>query len=258
MRLVCPNCDAEYEVDAAVIPDTGRDVQCSNCGHAWFQLPPEVEAEIAAEEALFTAPPVTTALPEAPEPAPAPAAEPARSLDESVLSVLREEAEREAAARRAEAPQPIETQTEMGLEPAAPPTVDPVARRIARLKGAEPEPPPPAPTKPQTRRELLPEIEEINSTLRATSEKRSGEAGVVSETLTPQRRRGAFRNGFLLIIVVAVLGTAVYAMAPRLSQQIPAAAPALSRYVAGVDAGRIWLDSTIKGLTASLRGASGE
>ena len=54
MRLVCPNCDAEYEVDATVIPDTGRDVQCSNCGHAWFQLPAAVEAEIAAEEALFT------------------------------------------------------------------------------------------------------------------------------------------------------------------------------------------------------------
>ena len=53
MRLVCPNCDAEYEVDAAEIPDGGRDVQCSNCGHAWFQLSPEVEAELAAEEALF-------------------------------------------------------------------------------------------------------------------------------------------------------------------------------------------------------------
>ncbi len=264
MRLVCPNCDAEYEVDAAVIPDNGRDVQCSNCGHAWFQLPPEVEAEIAAEEALFTAPPAADEPPEAAPPAPAaapePPPEPARSLDDTVLAVLREEAEREAAARRAEAPQPIETQTELGLQPAAaPPAADPVARRIARLKGAEPEPPPPAvPAKPQTRRELLPEIEEINSTLRATSEKRAGEAAVVSDTLAPRRRRSAFRNGFLLIIVVAVLGTAVYAMAPRLSQQIPAAAPALSRYVAGVDAGRIWLDGTIKRLTGTLRGASAE
>ena len=48
MRLVCPNCDAEYEVDAAAIPLPGRDVQCSNCGHAWFQAHPELEA---AEEA---------------------------------------------------------------------------------------------------------------------------------------------------------------------------------------------------------------
>ncbi|MGB5871974.1 MAG: zinc-ribbon domain-containing protein, partial [Albidovulum sp.] len=37
MRLICPNCDAQYEVEDAVIPDEGRDVQCSNCGTTWFQ-----------------------------------------------------------------------------------------------------------------------------------------------------------------------------------------------------------------------------
>jgi predicted Zn finger-like uncharacterized protein len=39
MRITCPNCGAQYEVDARVIPDMGRDVQCSNCGHTWFQRP---------------------------------------------------------------------------------------------------------------------------------------------------------------------------------------------------------------------------
>ena len=146
---------------------------------------------------------------------------------------------------------------------ASPPRPSPPHRRPSRTQAPprparQSAPPPAVPAKPQTRRELLPEIEEINSTLRATSEKRAGEAAVVSDTLAPRRRRSAFRNGFLLIIVVAVLGTAVYAMAPRLSQQIPAAAPALSRYVAGVDAGRIWLDGTIKRLTGTLRGASAE
>ena len=42
---------------------------------------------------------------------------PRRSIDESVLAVLREEAEREAEARKAEAPPVVETQTEMGLVP---------------------------------------------------------------------------------------------------------------------------------------------
>ena len=40
MRLVCPNCSAQYEIDGSMIPDEGRDVQCSNCGHTWFELPP--------------------------------------------------------------------------------------------------------------------------------------------------------------------------------------------------------------------------
>lgn len=37
MRLICPNCVAQYEVDEGVIPSEGRDVQCANCGHNWFQ-----------------------------------------------------------------------------------------------------------------------------------------------------------------------------------------------------------------------------
>ena len=275
MRLVCPNCDAEYEVDATVIPDTGRDVQCSNCGHAWFQLPAGVEAELAAEEELFTPPPAPQAAPadpaiafspesdsEAPDdPADAPpAAEPAapsRSIDESVLAVLREEAERELVARRAESPAPIETQTEMGLvqpPPPAPP-VDPVARRIARMKGVAVEPPVPA--KPQTRREMLPEIEEINSTLRATSERRSGEAAAIAATMDRPRASG-FRNGFLLVVVLATVVIALYAMAPRLAQQIPGAAPALGAYVAAVDAARIGLDNGVQWLIGVLRGQTGE
>ena len=40
MRLICPNCSAQYEIDVSLIPDEGRDVQCSNCGHTWFELPP--------------------------------------------------------------------------------------------------------------------------------------------------------------------------------------------------------------------------
>ncbi|MEB8388607.1 zinc-ribbon domain-containing protein [Rhodobacteraceae bacterium KMM 6894] len=41
MRLTCPNCGAQYEVPDDVIPDSGRDVQCSNCGDTWFQAHPD-------------------------------------------------------------------------------------------------------------------------------------------------------------------------------------------------------------------------
>ena len=37
MRLICPNCGAQYEVADDVIPQDGRDVQCSNCGHTWLE-----------------------------------------------------------------------------------------------------------------------------------------------------------------------------------------------------------------------------
>ena len=278
MRLVCPNCDAEYEVDPSVIPTSGRDVQCSNCGTSWFQPSPVAEAAAAEEAALFDAPP--------PEPIAAvhePAAKP-RGLDESVVAVLREEAEREAAARRAEASQPIQTQTELGLTGAAPaaapaaasPAVaspaaanpaaanpaaanpaaaSAAAQRIAMLKGAEAEPR--AARRPQTRRDMLPAIEEINSTLRATSERRTGEPAAVAHSLpAPPPASNAFRNGFVLMLMIAAIGLFGYLMAPRIGQQIPGLAAVMSRYVDTVDSARTWLDQVLQQAIATLRGLS--
>lgn len=257
MRLVCPNCDAEYEVDASVIPDGGRDVQCSNCGHAWFQIPPEVEAEIAAEEALYEAPPALTE-PD-PVPAPAPVPEPIRtppelpqqSIDASVLAVLKEEAEREVEARRAEAPR-MEVQTDMELPaPAAEAGgMGAVARRLARMKGVEP-------ARPAVRSESFPEIEEINSTLRASSEKRAGSAAVTTEMRPPAKTSSGFRSGFVLMLLLAVVIVALYVMAPKLAEQMPAAAGALTTYVSLVDAARLWLDATMQSAVTFLRGLAG-
>lgn len=253
MRLVCPNCDAEYEVDPAVIPSAGRDVQCSNCGTSWFQPSPLAEAQAAEEAALFDAPPP---LPDAPPEEPV--AKP-RGLNEAVVAVLREEAEREAAARRAdasrvEASAPIETQIELGLA-AAPAVTTASAQRIAMLKGVDPELR--AARRPQTRREMLPAIEEINSTLRATSERRTGEPAAVAESLPalPSSKNG-FRNGFVLMLLVAAIGVFVYVLAPRVGQQIPGITPALTRYVETVDSARFWLDGVMLKAISGLRGLS--
>lgn len=37
MRLICPNCVTQYQVEDGIIPPEGRDVRCENCGHRWFQ-----------------------------------------------------------------------------------------------------------------------------------------------------------------------------------------------------------------------------
>lgn len=276
MRLICPNCDAEYLVDDAAIPDTGRDVQCSNCGHAWFQLRPEVEAMLAQEEALFGAvqtdpspapvqrtppPPAAQPKPRAPE-VPAPAVESVsepvrRNLDESILNVLREEAEREAAARRAEAPR-MEAQVEMGLpEPAPAPATGAAtatARRLARLKGLDPDARPVPPPKPGSRRELLPDIEEINSSLKPAQRPVLDEEG---EEILPSTTGSGFRSGFLLMLILAAGLVAAYAMAPKIVQQFPGAEGAMTVFVAQVDGLRLWLDGLLRGLTEQLQSVTG-
>ena len=274
MRLVCPNCDAEYEIDDAAIPKDGRDVQCSNCGHAWFQRNPEVEAEDEAEADLYDAPPGAVE----PEPVAAevmsasvPSADAGsqgavavapkqRSLDETVLAVLREEAERETAARRAEAaPRPvIETQTEMPLaqDPAG---TAAAVRRIARMRGApEPEPAPEPPAPPKSRSQMLPAIEEINSTLRATNSRTSDEDSAIVDTMAEaEERRGGFRRGFLTLITLAVLIVVLYVLAPLIKTQVPALAGVVDGYVAAVNAARVGLDTGLRSLVEMLNGLAG-
>jgi len=285
MRLICPICEAKYEVPEDAIPETGRDVQCANCGHAWFQMrlrpetaapvasaPPAVEppaAENSAPAAEPAAPdtadpsPVSAdpgdAFPEAtqdlepdlsedPQPAPA-AAEPvatsAYAVDEGVLAILREEAEREALARRAEAGT-VEDQPDLGIEAALParkakePTV-----AVAEADAAE---------KPAPRRDLLPDVEEINSTLRPSQQPADTAVGPDDDAYEAPSSGGGFRAGFLLVMTVAILAAGVYVSAPKLAGLVPALADPLASYVAAVDGVRVQLDGLMQKATTAING----
>ena len=303
MRLICPNCDAEYQVDDAAVPASGRDVQCSNCGHAWFQMHTDAETAQEAEDALFGEAPaadaVSVASPTPAEPAPAaPMVETAvadppaehvamrpvaarQTLAESVLSVLREEAARETAVRREEGPVDafgsVEMQPDLGLEDGAQtaPT-SAAARHIARLKGseadsgaapdltaeaefsAEPDFTVEAGPRATARRDLLPDIEEINSTLRASADRAKDADDEIEALPNLRQKRGGFRSGFVLVMILAVVSSMAYIMAPRIIAQIPGSAPTLRAYVSAVDAGRLWLDGVMRSASGSLRSLTGE
>ena len=303
MRLVCPNCEAKYEVPDDAIPDTGRDVQCANCGHAWFQMrarpvvaapepppappvaqpavdEPPAKPEVAppaadpAPEAVVETPAESIAEPEpapeapaivadeapadaspadaapsdadadpdlAPEPDVEPEADrPAYAVDESVLAILREEAEREANARRAEA-RALETQTDLGLD-AAPPAPQPATAEE-----------PAADDRPAPRRDLLPDVEEINSTLRPSETgQEDGVDGAASPV--PVRSSGGFRGGFLTVMVAAIVAAAVYLAAPQIGSVVPALEGPLQAYVGQIDGLRLALDGLMRSATVAING----
>ena len=282
MRLICPNCSAQYEVPSEVIPTGGRDVQCSNCGNTWFQNHPDDDPVLAEElnqpvpdaewqpeieEAEPEPDPDIAARPEpaaAPEPAaerPPADAEPVRrrELDPSIADVLREEAEIEARARAAESGS-LESQPELGLQA---PDEDEAARRarearerMARMRSAQTETPPPPAAAASSQRELLPDIDEINQTLRSSSERRAVE--------TPQGRApiqdtgGGFGRGFVTVLVIFILLATLYVFAPRLAAMVPALEAPLAAYTEAVDGARLWLDRQVTGLLTSLDGMSSE
>ncbi|NHB76379.1 zinc-ribbon domain-containing protein [Rhodobacter calidifons] len=377
MRLVCPNCEAKYEVPEDAIPETGRDVQCANCGHAWYQMRPRAAvAEPAA------APPAAAPVPAAPAPAepvaapePEPAAEPAPApvaaasaaealapvvsepepgpavpagreeavrpantvpapdlpapdlseavapaaapvphaapvpepsvetiepaaavrppeapatgagvaeagddaetpepevpqaapaayaVDESVLAILREEAEREAQARRAEAAAPLEMQPDLGIDAAVP---------AARVAAAPPAAPPAAPSAapvlpPETadeaadraagRRTRLPDVEEINSTLRPSE---APVDDIPEPAALPEAEgRSSFRSGFLLVLTVAILASALYISADALARAVPSLAGVLESYVAFINSLRLQMDGLMQSATVAINGTGG-
>ena len=36
MIVTCPNCKKKFQIDATLIPEDGRDLQCGSCTHVWF------------------------------------------------------------------------------------------------------------------------------------------------------------------------------------------------------------------------------
>lgn len=330
MRLVCPNCEAKYEVPEDAIPESGRDVQCANCGHAWYQMRPrsggaetaaapvvppvpevmpepepviepavqvveevpvaakevvpEAVAAVEAAETVVEEPaPVSEASAEAMAEAEAPAAvadvaaaveeapveveaetapevgteallaaaavPAAYAVDDSVLAILREEAEREAQARRAEGAKPLETQVDLGIEAAIPETRKPanIPAPAAALAAVETD------DKPEDRRTRLPDVEEINSTLRPAEGSPDGD-GMADAVPMPAEARSSFRSGFLLVLTVAILGSAIYGAADSLAEAVPALAGPLKAYVGFVDGLRLHLDGLMQSATVSING----
>ena len=319
MLLVCPNCGAQYEVEAEVIPLEGRDVQCSTCGETWWatrEAAPEPEAEAqdqpdpgtdpqhheaAAEEEQEQAPPAESwfsrararseeaEAPEAgdldatePEPAdldapqPAPVAEsdngdfwvrddgaepedifpgedadlhpeaspeadapepaalsvPRRPLDPQVADVLRQEAQRETDARRAEGA----NAGDRAMAPAAP----------AAARSEEDEP---------AAATDLPDIDEINSTLEGDED--FDEEALLAELIEEERRRMGRMRGFGLMMLLTGLVALSYVFAPAISDAVPALRPMMDSYVAAVNEIRVWLYSAALNASNALQGAGG-
>lgn len=261
MRLTCPNCGAQYEVPDDVIPQDGRDVQCSNCGTTWFQPHPSAEGPETTE------PETTDPIVEAQEPALEPempaaedlpeqsptAAEPKpRDLDPDVKDILQEEAAHETR-MRAEESGGLETQPDLGLDD----TTDDAERRaeeararMERLKGPDAEPSiedavaSATAAAKSSRRDRLPDIDEINSSLRRSETPTRPIEDTDTASEETKRKRG-FARGFAIPLLIVALLVLLYANAPTIAEAVPALGPALNSYVLMVDQLRVWLDNQI-------------
>lgn len=259
MRLVCPNCAAQYEVEDHVIPENGRDVQCSNCGHTWYQRSPnrpiskprpDPSPEPVQEEPLEEADTSEEAAP-----AEQPVARQQRPLDGGITDILREEAARETAERQSERNAGgLETQPDLGLDSRTDETPPNIRERMARLRELDEELDSTAlaaAPAPASRKEMLPDIEEINSTLSPSDEAEISDEDIAAMEET---RRSGFRRGFILVVVIFAAMALVYVFAPNIVELNPQSEPAVNAYVEWVNGLRTRLDGLLGGAADSLSG----
>lgn len=104
------------------------------------------------------------------------------------------------------------------------------------------------------RRELLPDIEEINSSLRPDERAAEAEAEAAAQAEAPRvaQRSSGFRIGFLLVCLVIALLIGVYVFAAQIGAAVPQVADMLEGYVAWVDAQRVTLAAAAEALTESI------
>ncbi len=264
MRLVCPSCRAEYEVDLALLPTEGREVQCSACHFIWFQAHPDHPLPSAAEPVtvpeLVPSPhitPETTTMPgrdtTPPDLMPADgvrtprdtdavgAVQSPRTVSGQALDILREEADFESRQRAREA-EGLETQPELGLANPEPwpstthqetPGSDPGPQDIER------------PTiKAQTTH--FPDIDDISTTLEPLGRSRGRtQEWDLPETAAEKRR--SFLKGLALPLGLGALVVGPYLLAPTIIDAVPATETALTGYIAAIDGLRIRLADILGG-----------
>lgn len=255
MRLICPNCDAQYEIDPDLVPPGGRDVECSSCGKLWFQTKEQPAAPNAGDDGPILDSPELIA--------------PSRRLNESVLAVLREESARELRARkieRNEAPETEAFQDELpdpapaDITPAStqpkPPTAQqpatshPADRPVvdsAKVVTDRPETLPDRDLKPQQTVQAVKLAEPSDPNRQAPTE--NTDKIVISEPATSAAATagsGRYAAGF--IVALAVIGgvAGLYLAAPQLPQD--SALGQIAHDLRGwADQGRMWLHQHLPG-----------
>lgn len=192
----------------------------------------------------------------------APNTVPGAALDDDIAGILREEAEREVSQRRNEDALPaLEPQSEMALDDGPPSDLlrerldrmrsdgVPQSTVAATLKAAKSEP------LDTPRRERLPDIEEIKTTLRP-GEISGGDADVIGQTELKRIRQSGFRLGFSTLVIAAGLAVAAYVFAPQIIGAIPSSEPAMITYVDAANGVRDGIDRILARAISGINGIS--
>lgn len=279
MRLICPKCDAQYNVADDAIPKGGRDVQCSTCGHTWFQT--ELSRVLSRPVSRVLSRPIPTAVKsDAREPEMASSRDVAaydvphqhkdksqphepkhRPVDANIARILQEEAGREhpvpaSEKKPATPPAPKKSETK------SPPTADleETRQRIAKMTGDGADDRAgggSASLSAAANPRAVPSMGEINAVLRSRAEHNDNTELTEAERYEAIRRQG-FRRGFFFVAILFAVVITPYLLADEIIANLPESRETMTGYVAVIDELRAAMNTTISGIADSLRALTGQ
>lgn len=250
MRLVCPSCASEYEVDGSLFPEEGREVQCSSCEEVWVQYPVKAEAPMrlgASAPARDAAPePPSARLPDDEREELARAVRDEVSArdkgksrdtafvdrsdddeddDEAILAALREQIAAEGPVQKTSDAKSQKRNLRVAAE-AVGIDVDEVEDDSKRRKWN------------LDKRETA-----GSASSRASSGRRDGLAEALQryeEEVGPRReRRGGLKKGFIAALLLIGIGAGVHSFQAEIVEAYPPAAPYLEQFDGLVQQGRV-------------------
>ena len=263
IEIVCPSCQARYQLPDGSIGPEGRKVSCSSCSHKW-----RAHAEGAAP-----VPEQSSPEPE-PEPEPEPVVEPVAVA--VAVAVAESGSVAESASMAAVAAPGDETAAPSPTLPAATGDCEDqmaaIRQMLTDLKDSadaapepepDPRPAPVAPTPTMRKRDEDDDIDPLKSRidgvdklgravkdepaqsgynaakLRRLHEKR---AKKLQRSRERRNKSGAFLTGFTLVAMVTATMVGLYVLHPQIIAASPRMEPAITEYVVTVDRYRVELN----------------
>lgn len=282
MELICPSCEARYQIPDGSIGEKGRQVSCMSCGHAWHAFPPLVLAEPMQSVGLG---PATADTETAPMPSSLPDTDQSDGAGETAVATGMRLASgggvastRTDVSRTEQLAEIREMLAEVQSDQPATSTPEQkafVPRETTPRREQAPRETPAEPLRtkaPTTAAEVFdeqlveddalsgsdePDIDPLRQRLQAQHEKTEPAKKVDVKKLRRKHDRkerarrtskaagsGAFMTGFLLVVMVAAVMIALYALSPQIIERMPSAEPALAKYVATIDGWRVSIAET--------------
>ncbi|QHQ37057.1 zinc-ribbon domain-containing protein [Algicella marina] len=256
MRIVCPNCSAQYEVDGRLFTSEGRAVQCAQCNTRWTQQKVEDEP-LALDNPVDTSQRPSQSLPDDEREAIRAAVQEEVAIRDAAIGTPADKVKAEIASHRRTFSQDEEPPAPIADDDSEEDLIKSLREQLSEAD-SDYDDDDTYTRRPTGRRDLSHAIDmagidveddedepvKAHRGKRGAAVNQSELAAALQEYERERTPTGGGRWGFVTAVFLFLIAFGIYFARDEIGASFPAAQPALAQYEAGVDSARIWVADT--------------